>query len=128
MEAIIAQVLSITIVAAIGWIAASVSRWAKAQKGKADAEKADIVWGQALDALDAGVAKAEKDFVELAKAASADGKLSKDEKKQAEEIAKRNALEVAIGLAPAAAQLLLKLSAEAISALIKGILSREKKK
>jgi len=127
METLIGTLLGSVAVAIIGWIAASINKWANAQKEKTAVEQADLAWKQVVSAIEIGVAKTEKDFVELAKSAAKDGKLSKDERQQAEEIAKKNALEVAIIAAPAAAQLLLKLSADAISGIIKAVLGKNKK-
>lgn len=98
-----------------------------AQKKKAEEQTNNEVLTEALTTLEAGVAKTEKEFVELAKAASADGKLTKREMRQAEDIAKKNAIEIASQIAPAAANLLVQVSSSVISGLIKLVLGKQKK-
>ena len=114
------------VTAAVAVIGKALIGFLGAQKKKAEEETNNEVILETLTTLEAGVAKTEKDFVEGVKAASADGKLTKEEMKQAEDMAKQNAIEIALQIAPAAANLLVKASSDMISGLIKLILGKQK--
>jgi len=88
---------------------------------KMDATDAQKV---AFDALAAGMAEVQNDFVREAKKASADGRLSKEEIKKAEEMAIERAKTIVTGPVK---DIVLSWGKEQISSYIKQILNKEKK-
>jgi len=81
-------------------------------------------YGEAVDALREGTALAQDDFVSLAKRASKDGKLSKDERREATSMAWDHAKTTAKG---PAGKIVLGWTIEKVSSLVKGILKGKKK-
>ena len=79
---------------------------------------------KAFDALAAGMAEAQNNFIRDAKKASEDGRLTKEEIKQAEEMALERAKELATGPVK---DIILSWGKQQISSYIKQILNKEKK-
>lgn len=78
---------------------------------------------EAIEALEAGIAHSEEDYVEWAKRAKADGKLTKEERAEAMRIARDKALSIAKG---PALNLLKTKGSDILNAWIKKILERRK--
>ena len=125
---ILTSVLSAVAIAVAAWIAQAINSWSKATQEKMAQEKENIVLQEALTAIEIGVAKTQKEFVEHIKEVSKDGKLTKDEIKEAKRIAKTNALQVAAQVAPAAAALLIKMSVSVIEGIIEMFVGKQSKK
>lgn len=79
------------ILAILGGFISSFFSWIKTKVGQTEAEQ------KAVDALSVGVTEAYNNFVKLAKDASADGKLTEEEKKQARQFAIDTAKRIAVG-------------------------------
>lgn len=133
-ETILATVIVAVITAVMGVIGKAVNDWSARQKQLAEdghqrqeQDRLHNVKIEAIDAIEIGVAKAQQEIVDSARAAVADGKLTKDELrdelKKAEAIARKTALEIATG---PAADYLEKLTADAIGGLIDLVLGRNK--
>ena len=88
-------------------------------------EHKDKISDDAYEALEAGVANAEEDFVLAAKEAGKDGKLNKADRKKAEKLALKYALKTISN--KAVMNFLLTMTAGAVSAWVKKILATMKK-
>ena len=110
-------VIPLVLTAIFGWIGSELRK-----ANRRDEEKQTRDKGR--EALEAAVAQVQVDFVELAKEAAADGKLSKSEKTDAKEKAIETAIRIASGEAGA---YLFGLGADLIGGMIEAIVGKNKK-
>lgn len=128
---LVKNVLPVVVMAVMAWVGKAFSEWTKTQKELAEIQEKDFEQAaddrakrQAYEALEAGVAKVQVDFVEAAKKAATDGKLTKDEIENAKRVALKTAVEIATG---PALSILVDMAWNATSALIEKILGKNKK-
>lgn len=116
MELLLSTILPVVVTAVFGFVTKVLVDWNGREKTK-ETER------QVITALNVGVSKAQNDFVVWAKRSSADGKLSKDERRQAQEIAVKTAIEVASG---PASSLLVKMGFDAAVGIVDSIIGKKK--
>ncbi len=118
-EAILLKtIVPLVITALFGWIGAELR---KANKREEEKQIKDT----GKEALEIAVAQTQEEFVDFAKAAAEDGKLSRDEKRAAKKLAIDKAIEIAEG---DAGRYLIDLSFGMIGGLIDLIVGKNKKK
>lgn len=120
---ILAGVLTVVVPAFLGLIGKVIADWSKRQKEKDEVVAEIVAKNEAISAIEIGIAKVQDDFVDAAKAAAKDGKLSKSEIQDAGTQLFNNAVMIAT---PAAAEYLRKISATAFDGITKWILGEKK--
>ncbi len=122
-ETILTSIILSAATAILGGILKGVQAWVAIEKQKAELQADTQAKVDAYQALEVGVAETQKEFVELAKKVAEDGKLTKDEIKQAQQLAKQKALQVATG---PAVSILLGMASEMVFGLIDVIVGKNK--
>lgn len=122
---ILTAVALAVVTAVLGVISKVVTDWSKREKEKAEIDKEVYAHDAALEAIAAGVAQVQTDFVNDIKKAVDDGKLTKDEIKGARDAAIRTAKKLATG---PALDYLSKLTTDAVNGLIDLVVSTKKRK
>ncbi len=127
LETILATIVVAFVTAVMGIITKAVVDWSAREKAKAETQKESLGQYDAIRAIEVGVAKAQQQIVDSAKAAAADGKITKEELKSelkhAENVARNTALEIATG---PALEFLTQLTVDSVGGLIDLVLQRNK--
>ncbi len=120
---ILATVVSLAVTAVLGIVGKVIQGWSKREKVKAEMGEAYTIRQEAIEAIEVGVARAQQQIVDSAKALAASGDITsdklKDELKKAEKLAINTALEIATG---PAAEYLTKLATDTVGNAIGGLI------
>lgn len=123
LSSILATVVALVVSAVVGVIGKAVNDWSKRKKVETKEVGQYVARREAIEAIEVGVARAQQQIVDSAKALAASGDITsdklKDELKKAEKLAINTALEIATG---PAAEYLTKLATDTVGNAIGGLI------